>query len=33
VRIQYGRRGGGRLTIRFGSVDDLERIYRELSGG
>jgi ParB family chromosome partitioning protein len=33
VRIQYGHRGGGRLTIRFGSVDDLERIYRELSGG
>jgi ParB family chromosome partitioning protein len=31
VTIQYGRRGGGRLTIRFGSVDDLERIYRELS--
>jgi ParB family transcriptional regulator, chromosome partitioning protein len=32
VKIQYGQRGGGRLTIRFGSVDDLERIYRELSG-
>jgi ParB family chromosome partitioning protein len=31
VTIQYGRRGGGRLTVRFGSVDDLERIYRELS--
>jgi ParB family chromosome partitioning protein len=31
VTIQYGRGGGGRLTIRFGSVDDLERIYRELS--
>ncbi|MEX2419468.1 MAG: ParB/RepB/Spo0J family partition protein [Acidimicrobiia bacterium] len=31
VTIQYGRRGGGRLTIRFGSVDDLERIYRELN--
>lgn len=32
VKIQYGQRGGGRMTIRFGSVDDLERIYRELSG-
>jgi len=31
VQIQYGRKGGGRLTIRFGSVDDLERIYRELT--
>lgn len=31
VTIQYGRGGGGRLTIRFGSVDDLERIYRELN--
>jgi len=32
VKIQYGSRGGGRLVIRFGSVDDLERIYRELGG-
>jgi len=32
VKIQYGQRGGGRLVIRFGSVDDLERIYRELGG-
>jgi ParB family chromosome partitioning protein len=31
VKIQYGQRGGGRLTVRFGSVDDLERIYRELT--
>jgi ParB family chromosome partitioning protein len=30
VRIDYGVRGGGRLTVRFGSVDDLERIYRTL---
>jgi ParB family chromosome partitioning protein len=32
VRIDYGSRGGGRLTVRFGSVDDLERIYRTLLG-
>jgi ParB family transcriptional regulator, chromosome partitioning protein len=32
VRISYGRGGGGRLTVRFGSVDDLERIYRGLLG-
>jgi ParB family chromosome partitioning protein len=32
VKIQYGSRGGGRLVIRFGSVDDLERIYRVLGG-
>lgn len=32
VRISYGRGGGGRLTVRFGSVDDLERIYRDLLG-
>lgn len=31
VRIDYGRRGGGRLTIRFGSLDELERIYRSLA--
>jgi len=30
VRIDYGSRGGGKLTVRFGSVDDLERIYRTL---
>lgn len=29
VRIHYGGRGGGKMTIRFGSLDDLERIYRE----
>ncbi len=32
VRIEYARRGGGRMTIRFGSLDDLERIYRSLLG-
>jgi ParB family chromosome partitioning protein len=32
VHIDYGRRGGGRLTIRFGSLDELERIYRSLAG-
>ncbi len=30
VRIDYGTRGGGKVTVRFGSVDDLERIYRTL---
>lgn len=32
VRIAYGKGGGGRLVVRFGSVDDLERIYRTLLG-
>jgi ParB family chromosome partitioning protein len=32
VRIDYRRRGGGRLVITFASVDELERIYRSLSG-
>ena len=32
VKIYYTKKGGGRMTIRFGSVDDLERIYRELLG-
>jgi ParB family chromosome partitioning protein len=32
VHIEYARRGGGRMTIRFGSLDDLERIYRSLLG-
>lgn len=32
VRIDYGTRGG-RLTVRFGSLDELERIYRTLLGG
>jgi hypothetical protein len=31
VRIDYGRRGGGRVVITFSSVDELERIYRSLS--
>lgn len=33
VRIDYTKRGGGRMLIRFGSLDDLERIYRELLSG
>jgi ParB family chromosome partitioning protein len=32
VSIEYGKRGGGRLTVRFGSLEDLERIYRALLG-
>jgi ParB family chromosome partitioning protein len=32
VTIEYGKRGGGRLTVRFGSLEDLERIYRALLG-
>lgn len=32
VRIEYTKRGGGRMSIRFGSLDDLERIYRSLLG-
>ena len=32
VVIAYGKRGGGRLTVRFGSLEDLERIYRALLG-
>ncbi|NQV07901.1 ParB/RepB/Spo0J family partition protein [bacterium] len=32
VSIDYGARGGGKLVIKFGSLDDLERIYLELSG-
>jgi ParB family chromosome partitioning protein len=31
VRIDYGTRGG-RLTVKFGSLDELERIYRSLLG-
>ena len=31
VRIDYGSRGG-KVVIRFGDLDDLERIYRALSG-
>ncbi len=31
VRIDYGARGG-RILIRFGSLDDLERVYRSLLG-
>jgi ParB family chromosome partitioning protein len=31
VRIDHGTRGG-KVTIRYGSLDDLERIYRILSG-
>ncbi len=32
VRIDYGTRGGGKMVIKFGSLDDLERIYRGLLG-
>lgn len=32
VRIDYGARGGGKMVIKFGSLDDLERIYRGLIG-
>jgi len=31
VRIDYGARGG-KILIRFGSLDDLERVYRSLLG-
>ena len=33
VNINYGARGGGKMVIKFGSLDDLERIYRGLLGG
>ncbi|MDX1690565.1 MAG: ParB/RepB/Spo0J family partition protein [Acidimicrobiia bacterium] len=33
VRIDYGAAGGGKVVGRFGSLDDLERIYRTLLGG
>jgi len=32
VSIDYGKRGRGRVTVRFGSLDELERIYRVLFG-
>ena len=32
VTIDYGSKGGGKMVVRFGSLDDLERIYRELLG-
>lgn len=32
VRIDYGSRGG-KIVIRFGDLDDLERVYRSLLGG
>ncbi len=32
VKIDYGARGGGKIVVRFGSLDDLERIYRTLLG-
>jgi len=31
VRIDYGV-GGGRIVVRFGSLEDLERLYRSLLG-
>ena len=30
VKIDYSKRGGGKMFIKFGSVDDLERIYLRL---
>jgi ParB family transcriptional regulator, chromosome partitioning protein len=33
VQIDYGSRGGGKMVVKFGSLDDLERIYRGLIGG
>ena len=30
--IDYTKRGGGKMVIKFGSLDDLERIYRGLLG-
>jgi ParB family chromosome partitioning protein len=32
VKIDYSKRGGGKMVIKFGSLDDLERIYRGLLG-
>ena len=32
VTIDYGTKGGGKMVVRFGSLDDLERIYREFLG-
>jgi ParB family chromosome partitioning protein len=32
VRIDYGARGGGKVVVRFGSLEELERIYRVLLG-
>ncbi len=32
VRIDYGDRGSGKVVIRFGSTEELERIYRAVSG-
>lgn len=32
VKIDYSKRGGGKMMIKFGSLDDLERIYRGLLG-
>jgi len=32
VTIDYGSKGGGKMVVRFGSLDDLERIYREFLG-
>ena len=31
VRIDYAARGNGKILIRFGSLEELERIYRSLS--
>jgi ParB family chromosome partitioning protein len=32
VAIDYGKRGGGKVSVRFRSLEDLERIYRVLLG-
>jgi ParB family chromosome partitioning protein len=32
VKIDYAKAGGGKLMIKFASLDDLERIYRGLLG-
>lgn len=32
VAIDYGKRGRGKVTVRFGSLEELERIYRALFG-
>ncbi|MGH2829792.1 MAG: hypothetical protein ACRDJM_04855 [Actinomycetota bacterium] len=32
VRIEAGRRGRGRIVIEFGGEEDLDRIWRTISG-
>jgi len=33
VKIDYSKRGGGKMSIKFASLDDLERIYRGFIDG